>query len=135
MINQCTIVGRLVADPESRQTPNGKSVCNVRIAVDRKGREKETDFFTCVAFGQGGDALAEYATKGRLLGIVGKIQLEQYVNKEGAKQQTVKIIIDNWQLLDSKKEEIENRLNGNTSSSKQVSQPQVDDIDDPFADD
>lgn len=44
MINQCTIVGRLVADPESRQTPNGKSVCNIRVAVDRKGREKETDF-------------------------------------------------------------------------------------------
>ena len=129
MINQCTIVGRLVADPEHRQTPNGKSVCNVRVAVDRKGREKETDFFTCVAFGQGGDALAEYASKGRLLGIVGKIQLEQYVNKEGAKTQTVKIIIDNWQLLDSKKDEIEKRMNP-TESNAQVN---TDDIDDPFA--
>jgi single-strand DNA-binding protein len=135
MINQCTIVGRLVADPESRQTPNGKSICNVRLAVDRKGREKETDFFTCVAFGQGGDALAEYATKGRLLGIVGKIQLEQYVNKEGAKQQTVKIIIDNWQLLDSKKEEIESRLNSSPPNPKPAGQLKVDDIDDPFADD
>jgi single-strand DNA-binding protein len=134
MINQCTIVGRLVADPESRQTPNGKSVTNVRVAVDRKGREKETDFFSCTAFGQQGEALAEYAQKGRLLGIVGKIQLEQYVNKEGAKQQTVKIIIDNWQLLDSKKEEIESRLNGNTPNPKPAGQLKVDDIDDPFAD-
>jgi len=63
MINQCTIVGRLVADPESRQTQGGKSVCSIRVAVDRKGREKETDFFSCTAFGQQGDALAEYAQK------------------------------------------------------------------------
>jgi single-strand DNA-binding protein len=129
MINQCTIVGRLVADPESRQTPNGKSVTNVRVAVDRKGREKETDFFSCTAFGQQGDALAEYAQKGRLIGIVGKIQLEQFVNKEGAKQQTVKIIIDNWQLLDSRKE-TENQ----PPNPKPAGSIKVDDIDDPFAD-
>lgn len=132
MINQCTIVGRLVADPESRQTQGGKSVCSIRVAVDRKGREKETDFFSCTAFGQQGDALAEYAQKGRLIGIVGKIQLDQYVNKEGVKQQSVKIMIDNWQLLDSRRD------------SEQGSQPppnpkpagmlKVDDIDDPFAD-
>jgi single-strand DNA-binding protein len=129
MINQCTIVGRLVADPESRQTPSGKSLCNIRVAVDRKGREKETDFFSCTAFGQQGDALAEYAQKGRLIGIVGKIQLEQFVNKEGAKQQTVKIIVDNWQLLDSRKEQEV------IPNPKPAGQLKVDDIDDPFADD
>lgn len=129
MINQCTIVGRLVADPESRQTPNGKSVCNIRVAVDRKGREKETDFFSCTAFGQQGDALAEYAQKGRLIGIVGKIQLEQFVNKEGAKQQTVKIIIDNWQLLDSRRDSDNQPPNPKPAGAIDTS-----DIDDPFAD-
>jgi single-strand DNA-binding protein len=127
MINQCTIVGRLVADPESRQTPNGKSVCNIRIAVDRKGREKETDFFSCTAFGQQGDALAEYAQKGRLIGIVGKIQLDQYTNKEGVKQQSVKIMIDNWQLLDSRREQEV------VPNPKPAGKLQTDDIDDPFA--
>jgi len=129
MINQCTIVGRLVADPESRQTPNGKSVTSIRVAVDRKGREKETDFFSCTAFGQQGDALAEYAQKGRLIGVVGKIQLDQYVNKEGVKQQSVKIIIDNWQLLDSRRE-----TDNNPPNPKPAGQIKVDDIDDPFAD-
>lgn len=129
MINQCTIVGRLVADPESRQTPNGKSVTSIRVAVDRKGREKETDFFSCTAFGQQGDALAEYAQKGRLIGIVGKIQLDQYVNKEGVKQQSVKIIIDNWQLLDSRRE-----TDSTPPNPKLAGQIKVDDIDDPFAD-
>lgn len=128
MINQCTIVGRLVADPESRQTPSGKSVCSIRVAVDRKGREKETDFFSCTAFGQQGDALTEYAQKGRLIGIVGKIQLDQYVNKEGVKQQSVKIMIDNWQLLDSRKEQ------DSVPNPKPAGMLPTSDIEDPFAD-
>jgi single-strand DNA-binding protein len=132
MINQCTIVGRLVADPEHRQTPNGKSVTNIRVAVDRKGREKETDFFNCTAFGQQGEALAEYAQKGRLIGIVGKIQLDQYTNKEGVKQQSVKIIIDNWQLLDSRKNT--DLQSESIQHSKTTEVLHVSDIQDPFAD-
>jgi len=128
MINQCTIVGRLVADPEARQTQTGKSICSIRVAVDRKGREKETDFFSCTAFGQQGDALAEYAQKGRLIGIVGKIQLDQYTNKEGVKQQSVKIMIDNWQLLDSRKES-----DASPPNPRPAGALKVDDIDDPFA--
>jgi single-strand DNA-binding protein len=128
MINQCTIIGRLVADPETRQTQTGKSICSIRVAVDRKGREKETDFFSCTAFGQQGDALAEYAQKGRLIGIVGKIQLDQYTNKEGVKQQSVKIMIDNWQLLDSRKESDVSPPNPRPAGALKV-----DDIDDPFA--
>lgn len=128
MINQCTIVGRLVADPETRQTQTGKSICSIRVAVDRKGREKETDFFSCTAFGQQGDALAEYAQKGRLIGIVGKIQLDQYTNKEGVKQQSVKIMIDNWQLLDSRKES-----DASPPNPRPAGALKVDDIDDPFA--
>jgi single-strand DNA-binding protein len=129
MINQCTIVGRLVADPETRQTPSGKSVTSIRVAVDRKGREKETDFFSCTAFGQQGDALAEYAQKGRLIGIVGKIQLDQYTNKEGVKQQSVKIMVDNWQLLDSRRD-----ADNPPPNPKPAGALKVDDIDDPFAD-
>ena len=129
MLNHVTLIGRLVADPEHKQSSNGKGLCNIRIAVDRKGREKETDFFSCTAFGQQGDALAEYAQKGRLIGIVGKIQLDQYTNKEGVKQQSVKIIIDNWQLLDSRRDN-----DSNPPNPKPTSQIQTDDIDDPFAD-
>lgn len=120
MLNHVTLIGRLVADPETRNTPNGKSVCNIRVAVDRKGREKETDFFNCTAFGQTGDALATYAQKGRLLAVVGKIQLDNYLNKDGVKQQAVKVLVDQWTLLDSRKE--------------QDKPLQVDDITDPFAD-
>ena len=128
MLNHVTLIGRLVADPETRNTPNGKSVCNIRIAVDRKGREKETDFFSCTAFGQTGDALATYATKGRLVAIVGKIQLDNYTDKDGVKRQSIKVLIDQWSLLDSRKEQ---DLPPNPQPAGKL---QVDDIDDPFAD-
>lgn len=128
MLNHVTLIGRLVADPETRNTPNGKSVCNIRIAVDRKGREKETDFFSCTAFGQTGDALATYATKGRLVAVVGKIQLDNYTDKDGVKRQSIKVLIDQWSLLDSRKEQ---DLPPNPQPAGKL---QVDDIDDPFAD-
>jgi len=128
MLNHVTLIGRLVADPETRNTPNGKSVCNIRIAVDRKGREKETDFFGCTAFGQTGDALATYATKGRLVAIVGKIQLDNYTDKDGVKRQSVKVLVDQWSLLDSRKEQ------DSPPNPQPAGKLQVDDIDDPFAD-
>lgn len=128
MLNHVTLIGRLVADPETRNTPNGKSVCNIRIAVDRKGREKETDFFSCTAFGQAGDALATYATKGRLVAIIGKIQLDNYTDKDGVKRQSVKVLVDQWSLLDSRKEQ------DSPPNPQPAGKLQVDDIDDPFAD-
>ncbi len=129
MLNHVTLIGRLVADPETRSTPNGKSVCSIRIAVDRKGREKETDFFSCTAFGQTGDALGTYAQKGRLIAITGKIQLDNYINKDGVKQQSVKVLVDGWNLLDSRKEQ-----DSVAPNPKPAGKLQVDDIDDPFAD-
>jgi single-strand DNA-binding protein len=117
MLNHVTLIGRLVADPETRNTLNGKSVCNIRIAVDRKGREKET-----------GDALATYATKGRLVAIVGKIQLDNYTDKDGVKRQSVKVLVDQWSLLDSRKEQ------DSPANPQPAGKLHVDDIDDPFAD-
>lgn len=128
MLNHVTLIGRLVADPESKTTANGKSVCNVRIAVDRKGREKETDFFSCTAFGQTGDALSTYAQKGRLVAITGKIQLDNYLNKDGVKQQTVKVLIDGWNLLDSRKDQ------ESVPNPKPAGALTTDDIEDPFGD-
>lgn len=133
MLNHVTLIGRLVADPETRATPSGKSVCSIRIAVDRKGREKETDFFSCTAFGQTGDALATYAQKGRLVAIVGKIQLDNYTDKDGVKRQSVKVLVDQWSLLDSRKEKDDQTLP--PPNPRPAGVIQVNDIDDPFADD
>ena len=67
MLNSVTLIGRMVADPQHRMTQTGKGVANLRVAVDRKGREKESDFFDVTAWGQTADFVCTYLTKGRLV--------------------------------------------------------------------
>lgn len=123
MFNNVSLVGRLTDNPVTKESQLGKSYTSFCIAVDRKTKDKEADFFNCTLFGNSGVALNEYAQKGRLLAVSGKVQIDKYTNKDGVKMQAIKIIVDNWSLLDSRKE---------TTETKQV---QTDDIEDPFADD
>jgi single-strand DNA-binding protein len=123
MFNNVSLVGRLTDNPVTKESQLGKSYTSFCIAVDRKTKDKEADFFNCTLFGNSGVALNEYAQKGRLLAVSGKVQIDKYTNKDGVKMQAIKVIVDNWSLLDSRKE---------TTETKQV---QTDDIEDPFADD
>ena len=68
MLNCAVIMGRLVADPELRQTPNGVSVTRFRVAVDRsfvkQGEERKTDFIDVVAWRQTAEFVHRYFPKG-----------------------------------------------------------------------
>lgn len=83
-MNLIVIKGRLVRDPELRQTGNGTSVCTVDLAVDRPySKEKETDFFTVVFWRQAAEFVAQYFTKGREMLVQGEMQSRKYEDKEG----------------------------------------------------
>ena len=82
-------------------------------------------------FGNSGVALNEYAQKGRLIAVSGKVQIDKYTNKDGVKMQAVKVIVDNWSLLDSRKEQSDIVQ----PVSRKPSQSNNQDIEDPFADD
>lgn len=73
MYNKAILIGRLTADPELKQTPNGVSVCSFSIACDRpfssKSGEKQTDFINIVAWRQNAEFVSRYFSKGRLIGI------------------------------------------------------------------
>lgn len=127
MLNKVILTGRLVADPEVVNTQSATSVVKIRIAVDRKGREKETDFFDCVAFGKTGDFAATYLNKGRMVAIVGNLRVRSYDAQDGTKRKVWEIIIDEAHPLDSRKIE-------QGEQSTPVQKPVVvDDIEDPFA--
>jgi len=64
--------------------------------------------------------------------IVGKIQLDNYTDKEGVKKQSIKIIVDQWTLLDSRKEQDDQTLP--PPNPRPAGQLKVDDIEDPFGD-
>ena len=126
MLNSVVIIGRLVADPEHRETNTGKGVANMRIAVDRKGREKETDFFSVTAWGQTADFVCTYLQKGRLVAVQGRLQVRSYKDKEDVQRQSYEIVADSVQPLDSRKD--------GSGSVVAPASAKDDEISDPFAD-
>ena len=105
MLNRAILMGRLVADPELRQTPNGVSVCSFRIAVDRnysRDRERQTDFIDIVAWRQTAEFVSRYFTKGKMIIIEGSIQTRNYEDKNGNKRTAVEVVADNVQFGESK---------------------------------
>ena len=107
MLNRIILMGRLVADPELRQTPNGVSVASFRIAVDRNYQSKETgerqaDFISCVAWRQTGEFISRYFQKGRMIALEGSLQTRNYEDKTGAKRTAYEVIVDQAYFADSK---------------------------------
>lgn len=103
-INKVIIGGRLVADPELRQTTQGASACRVTIAVDRNppknGGETATDFFDVSAFDKRAELLARKFRKGSRILIVGRLQQRRWETKSGEKRQTVEINPDEIHFVD-----------------------------------
>lgn len=109
-INNVTLVGRLVRDAEARTTKSGKNIAAFTLAVS--GIEKEyVDFIDCLAWGKTADAVTKYTSKGKRVGIVGKLHINKYETKDGEKRSRAEVIVNSIQLLSSaeasKKEDAE----------------------------
>ena len=107
MLNRVILMGRLVADPELRQTPNGISVATFCVAVDRNyqsknSSEKQTDFINCVAWRQTGEFISRYFAKGRMIAVEGSLQTRRYEDKTGAKRTAYEVIVDQAYFADSR---------------------------------
>lgn len=106
MYNRAIVVGRLTADPELRQTPNGISVTSFSIAVDRpftpRGGERQTDFLDIVAWRQTAEFICRYFSKGRPILIEGSIQVRQFTDKQGNNRRAWEIVTDNAHFVESK---------------------------------
>lgn len=108
MLNCAIIMGRLVADPELRQTQSGLSVTSFRVAVDRAynkpGEEKKADFIDVTAWRQTADFVTKYFRKGSMIAVQGSIQTSIYEDKNGNKRNRVEIVADNVSFCGSKNE-------------------------------
>ena len=107
MLNRIFLMGRLVADPELRQTPNGISVASFRIAVDRNYQnkasgERQTDFISCVAWRQTGEFISRYFSKGRMICVEGSLQTRSYEDKTGQKRTAFDVVVDQAYFADSR---------------------------------
>lgn len=95
-INSINLSGRLTSDSELRFSQTGTSICNFRLAVSDR-QSKTTMFINVVCFGKQADALAEYLVKGRLVGVTGRLKIEDY-EKDGIKRNSVSVIANDIQL-------------------------------------
>ncbi|EGQ2901601.1 TPA: single-stranded DNA-binding protein [Staphylococcus pseudintermedius] len=104
MINNVTLVGRLTRDPNIRTTQSGVTVGQFSLAVDRhftnQNGEKEADFPNVVVFRKQAELVGKYLSKGRLCGVVGRLQTRKY-DKDGQTVFVTEVVADSVQFLDS----------------------------------
>ena len=118
MVNNVIIQGRLVRDPELRQTPSGVSVANFSIACERdykNGDERVSDFVDCVAWRGTADFIQRNFNKGRMIIVVGKLQSRKWVDNDGHNRTNWEVQVESVYFSDSKKGETEQKgadLNG-----------------------
>lgn len=110
-MNKAILMGRLTKDPELRTTPNGTAVCTFTVAVDRRGKEKQTDFLNCVAWRQTAEFISKYFAKGRMILVVGSIQARDYTDKQGNKRTATEIVVDEVSFTGDKAEKPSNPVN------------------------
>lgn len=107
MINRAVLVGRLTRDVEVRKTQSGISCATFTVACDRNRKRDENsneptaDFISCVAWRQPADFLGQYAHKGSLVGVDGRIQTRNY-EKDGQRIYMTEVVADQVRLLESK---------------------------------
>ncbi|MCO4466106.1 single-strand DNA-binding protein [Streptococcus infantarius subsp. infantarius] len=106
MINNVVLVGRMTRDAELRYTPSNQAVATFTLAVNRNFKnqngEREADFINCVIWRQQAENLANWAKKGTLVGVTGRIQTRNYENQQGQRVYVTEIVADNFQILESR---------------------------------
>lgn len=125
MLNTITIMGRLTADPDLKQTQGGQPVARFTLAVERDfapaGKEKETDFLDCVAFGKTAEFVQKFFAKGRMACVLGRLQIESWQDNNGTNRKAAKIVANNIYFADSIKAQAQP-----AGQPPQPAQPQAD---------
>jgi len=92
-MNNVSLVGRLVADPELTYTPGGKAKANFAVAVNQGfGEKRTTEFIDCVAWEKAAEKVADQGRKGFEISIGGRISARKWQDKEGKNRKTVEVV-------------------------------------------
>ncbi len=134
-MNKVILLGRLTKDPDVRytQSENMLAIARYTLAVDRRFKKEgqpSADFINCVAFGKSAEFAEKYMTKGRLFGVIGKIQTRNYENDKKEKVYVTEVVVEEQYFADSKKDDkkdINELLKEDNDKLKEL-----DDIDLPF---
>ena len=106
-MNKVILMGRLTRDPEVRysQGANATAVCRYTIAVDRRFKregEPDADFFNCTVFGKGAEFAEKYLKQGTKIVVSGRVENDNYTNKDGQKVYGTRILVEEQEFAESK---------------------------------
>jgi len=103
-INKVILIGRLTRDAELSYTQGGYALLKFSIAVNRNRKQgdqwiEEASFFDVTVFGRQGEAIANYMTKGKQVGVEGQLRQDRWESQDGTRRSKVGIDANSIQLL------------------------------------
>ena len=113
-MNKVILTGRLTADPEISSSASGTTFARFSIAVDRRFKTEggpTADFFNCSAFSKTAEFIEKHFKKGNKINIVGRLENNDYTNKNGQKVRDTKVMVEEVEFGESKGEKKEEPKN------------------------
>ena len=130
-VNKVILVGNLGQDPEGRFTPQGTAVTNLSVATNESWKNQSgelqdhTEWHRVVMYGKMAETANEYMHKGQMVYVEGRLQTNEWEDKNQNKRRTTEIKCDNFTMLGR-------RGDKNTQSGNQSEKPEQEDDDLPF---
>ena len=118
-INTINLVGRAGREPDVRYFESGSIVANFTLAVNRRSRDEEPDWFNLEIWGKQAQVAADYVKKGSLIGVTGSFKIDSWKDKTTGEDRYNPVIrVDRLNLLSSRKESENNQYSNNNNSSE-----------------
>ena len=125
-INSVTLVGRAGRDPEVRYFESGTVVANLTMAVNRRNRDDEPDWFNLEIWGKQAQVAADYVKKGSLIGITGSFKLDSWKDRNTGEDRHKPVVrVDRLELLGSKRDSENSNFQSNNSFNQQPSNDEI----------
>lgn len=110
-MNNVVLMGRLVADPELKNTTSGLEVCSFCIAVNRpyaKDDDQKADFINIVTWRKTAVFVSTYFKKGQMIALQGSMQVRKYTDKDGNNRYATEVVANSVNFCGSKNENTSN---------------------------
>ena len=125
-INTVTLVGRAGRDPEVRYFESGTVVANLTMAVNRRNRNDEPDWFNLEIWGKQAQVAADYVKKGSLIGITGSFKLDSWKDRNTGEDRNKPVVrVDRLELLGSKRDSENSNFQNNNFNQQPINNEEI----------
>ena len=122
MINRVVMVGRMTRDPELRRTGSGVAVTSFTLALNRNYNSadgQQADYISCVVWNKVAENVAQYCSKGSLVGVEGRLRSRTYDNAQGQRVYVTEVVCDSVQFLETRAQRERNQSSMNQGMMNQ----------------